>query len=206
VLTRRELLTRFIDSISHPVGDLVIVNNESNHQRWEAPESVSRIHHIDIPTNLGVAGSWNLGIKSMPYHPHWVIANFDVVLNRFLLEDFESMATETNLVLSSNSSPWCVFSIGAQVIDKVGLFDESLYPAYFEDNDMERRARALGFTVEQSPVSAHHDNSSTLLAGYGDRNATTYQNNNNYYQDKVNRGDLSPGAWSLSRRIQNRWD
>ena len=206
VLTRRELLTRFISSISHPVQDLVIINNESNLQRWDKPELVQRIHHIDIPTNLGVAASWNLGIKAQPYADYWLIANFDVVLNRWLLEDLETRSSREKLVLSSANPPWCVFTIGAELVDKVGLFDESLYPAYFEDNDMERRARALGFTVEQSPVSAHHDNSSTLLAGYGDRNATTYQNNNNYYQDKVNRGDLSPGAWSLSRRIQNRWD
>ena len=152
VLTRRELLTRFIASISHPVGDLVIINNESDHQRWDKPDLVERIHHIDIPTNLGVSGSWNLGIKAMPYHSYWVIANFDVVLNRFLLEDLDSRSSRDKLVLSSANPPWCVFTIGAELVDKVGLFDESLYPAYFEDNDMERRAKALGFTVEQSPL------------------------------------------------------
>ena len=206
MLTRHELLTRFIASISHPIGDLVIINNQSNLQSWVKPELVQRIHHIDIPTNLGVAGSWNLGIKAQPYADYWMIANFDVVLNRYLLEDLDARSSRDKLVLSSANPPWCVFTIGAELGDKVGLFDEGLYPAYIEDNDMERRARALGYIVEQSPVSAHHDNSSTLLAGYGDKNARTYQNNNNYYQDKVSRGDLGPGAWSLSRRIQNRWD
>lgn len=206
VLTRHELLTRFVASISHPVGDLVIINNQSGNQRWDKPEHVERIHHIDIPTNLGVAASWNLGIKAMPYADYWLIANFDVVLNRFLLEDLEARSARDKLVLSSANPPWCVFTIGADLIDRVGLFDESLYPAYFEDNDMERRAQALGFTIEQSNLSAHHDNSSTLAAGYGAKNATTYLDNSIYYHDKVARGDLSPGTWSLSRRIRNRWD
>lgn len=188
------------------MGDLVIINNQSNHQRWDRPDLVERLHHIDLPTNLGVAASWNLGIKALPYADYWLIANFDVVLNRFLLEDLELRSANDKLVLSSANPPWCVFTIGAHLLDKVGLFDEGLYPAYFEDNDMERRAKAHGFTVEQSPLSAHHDNSSTLLAGYGEKNARTYQSNSNYYQDKVSRSDISAGAWSISRRIQNRWD
>jgi GT2 family glycosyltransferase len=207
VLTRRELLTRFILSISHPVQDLVIINNESNLQRWEKPPLVSRIHHIDIPTNLGVAASWNLGFKAQPYHDYWMIANFDVILNRFLLEDLDSRSARDKLVLSSANPPWCVFTLGADLLDKVGLFDEGLYPAYFEDTDYMRRCEYHGIYINYLDVKTQHDNSSTIKSDstYRFRNNSTFQRNQTWYDRKQREGDQSQGGWDLALSRENDW-
>jgi GT2 family glycosyltransferase len=39
---------------------------------------------------------------------------------------------------------WACAWIGSEVVKDVGLFCEAFHPAYFEDNDYERRAVRLG--------------------------------------------------------------
>ena len=85
------------------------------------------------------------------------------------------------------------------------LFDERLHPAYFEDNDYERRCTFHGFAVRQSGIPVGHDNSSTLNAGYQSRNNETFFSNRQFYDAKVRGADMTTG-WSLSRRRELTWD
>lgn len=205
ILARPDILDRMIETIDYPIEHLVIVDNGHCVKEVTA-KNVHNIHIITMPSNLGVAGSWNLGIKSLPFAAYWLVANFDVTWPAGSLERFAKEATAHELVLSDASPPWAAFALGAAVVNAVGLFDEALHPAYFEDLDYERRCERVGPMIRKTDIPVHHENSSTLAAGYRERNNETYDLNMKYYQDKMSRNDYSEGAWNVRRRRLLTWD
>lgn len=209
VLTRPELLYRMVSSIDYEIAHLVIIDNGRCVEPWRLGDwahTVERVTLLPMPSNLGVAGSWNLGIKSTPFAEWWLIANFDVLWPAGSLEAWSKSHRRGSLCLSGGSPPWCAFSVGEEVVAKVGLFDEGLHPAYFEDNDYQRRVEHAGLPVVHSEIPVHHDNSSTLAAGYRSVNDRTFRDNHLYYSRKESMKDYSAGEWSLATRRRNSWD
>jgi GT2 family glycosyltransferase len=153
-----------------------------------------------------VATSWNLGIKATPFAPWWLVANFDITWPPGALERMCQAASRDTVTLSAGHPPWCAFALGDTVVERIGLFDEALHPAYMEDSDYERRCLAAAIPVVRTDITVTHDNSSTLLAGYQDKNAHTFGDNLTYYQAKKDAEDMSEGAWSLKRRRELSWD
>lgn len=159
-----------------------------------------------MPSNLGVASSWNLGIKSLPMSDYWLISNFDVEWGGDSLKMFAEQSSSEKLVLSNGSPEWCAFSIGWEVVNKVGLFDEAFHPAYFEDDDMKRRILNKNMEIVQSFIPIAHDNSSTIKNGFQQANNITFENNAKHWQNKKDNEDFSEGGWQLRRRRKNTWD
>jgi hypothetical protein len=207
VLIRHDLLDRMIKSINYPVRDLVIIDNgpqfnyEPTWNNW-----VHKIHHIKIPHNLGVASSWNLGIKVMPYSDYWLITGFDNEWGGESLKQFAEISEPNRLVLSNGAPSWTAFTVGWKVIDKVGLFDEALHPAYFEDNDYEWRCGFTDVEIVKSFIPVAHDNSSTIKAGYQGRNSQTFESNRDYFYQKQQLNSAVEGNWSIRRRRANGWE
>jgi len=208
VLTRYDLLDRMIKSINYPVKDLVVIDNGAKGFNWTPfwNQWIAKVHHIKLPSNLGVPGSWNLGIKTFPNAEYWLITNFDVEWGGESLKMFQDISRKDKLVLSNGAPPWCAFSLGWEVVDKVGLFDESFVPAYFEDNDYERRCEYHGIEVQQSFIPVAHDNSSTLKAGFQADNDLSFSANSEYMTHKIRTQDFSEGRWSIRRRRKYGWD
>lgn len=208
VLTRYDLLDRMIKSLNYPIKDLVVIDNGSKGFNWQPfwNQWVSKIHHIKLPSNLGVPGSWNLGIKLFPFSEYWLITNFDVEWGGDSLKMFQEISRKNKLVLSNGAPNWCAFSLGWEVVDKVGLFDESFVPAYFEDNDYERRVEKAGLEIEHSFIPLAHDNSSTLKAGFEHLNYHSFSANAEYMNEKIKNNDFSEGKWSIRRRRRYGWD
>lgn len=206
VLNRPDLLHRMLDSIDYPVADLLIIDNGDVFPAWEPVEHVERTHVIKMPTNLGVAASWNLIVKALPFAPYWLIVNSDAWFPPGSLQRFHEAARSDVLLLSGGAPPWCAFALGDDVVATVGLFDEALHPAYCEDDDYTRRVMHAGMDVANTRIPVDHDNSSTLKGGYGERNAHTYPANQAYFGDKVMRDDYGPGGWDLTRRRDLSWD
>lgn len=208
VLTRPELLYRMLASVDAKVDHLIVIDNGGCVDDFECNdnEQIQRVSVIHMPANLGVAGSWNLGIKAAPFASWWLVCNFDITWPAGSLGRFVSEARVGALVLSGGAPPWCAFAIGEEVVERVGLFDESLHPAYFEDDDMVRRCYEAGLPIVRSGIPVQHENSSTLAAGYQARNSVTFGANAAYYGGKVARDDFSEGRWSLSRRRDLSWD
>lgn len=208
ILTGTDLLARMIKSVDEVVEHLVIIDNGALVSDRVAITNpfIWRTSVIRMPANLGVSGSWNLGIKATPHAPWWLIVNYDTVWPAGSLAQFMRQDSADALVLSGGAPEWCAFSIGENVVRKVGLFDEALHPAYFEDNDYTRRCEAAGVPIIGSGIPIAHDNSSTLRAGYAARNSHTFEANAVYYADKVQRQDLTAGTWSLDRRREQSWD
>lgn len=206
VLARPELLYRMVNSIDHPVGHLVIIDNGDVVGIPPATlPGIDKVSVVRLPSNVGVAAAWNLGIKLTPHAPWWLICNFDITFPPGSLARFAELQTG-GLVLSAAAPPWACFAIHDEVLlHGVGLADESYYPAYWEDIDWERRIRAAGIPVTQTDIPVHHDNSSTIAA-IKNRNVETFMANQSYYNRKVNAGDYSEGGWSLQRRREQAWD
>lgn len=205
VLARPELLYRMVNSIDHHVGHLLIIDNGDVVGIPPAVlPNIDRVSVVRLPSNLGVAAAWNLGIKLTPHAPWWLVCNFDIVFPRGSLARFEEIQTG-GLVLSAATPPWACFALHDEVVHHVGLFDEALYPAYWEDIDYERRVRSAGMPVIQSDIPVHHDNSSTI-AVVPNRLDITFAANRDYCQAKAFRGDNSEGGWSLRRRRELAWD
>lgn len=208
VLNRPELLLRLVDSIDYDVEHLVVIDNGQCLAGLPYNAHVKNLHLLRMPTNLGVPTSWNLVIKSTPMVPFWMILNSDAWFARGDLESFARDARRDALTLSNGRPPWCAFTLGDEALRMVGLFDESFHPAYFEDNDYERRCKAAHVDVARSSVAPNHDNSSTLAADDKLRrlNDVTFAANRRYFDYKVQTGDFTEGRWSLTRRRDLSWD
>lgn len=211
VLNRYDLLDRMLESIDYPIRDLIIIDNGgayTDFHGYPATEGIDWVSILDMPNNLGVAASWNLGIKLMPQDPVWFFASNDVVFEPGSLEKL-AQASKNEITLSDQAPHWQTFAIGEKVVDTIGLFDEGFYPAYYEDNDYMARATDAGLKISKINIPSHHDNSSTIGSSekFKSRNARTFQNNRNYYMaKKTGQIKIQDQGWNLQRRRQNTWD
>jgi GT2 family glycosyltransferase len=210
VLTKYDLLYTMLDSIDERVDVLFVVDNggQISQQTITAlnREHIGRRYVMRMPTNLGVATSWNLGIKALPFAEWWMVANFDVVWPAGSIGLLAKSARRDAVVLSGGTPPWCAYTIGDDVVKRVGLFDEGLHPAYWEDLDYQRRCEAAGVRVIRSEIRVEHANSSTLGQGFHGVNARTFPENAARAHDRAAAGDMSSGEWSLEARRRLSWD
>jgi GT2 family glycosyltransferase len=210
VLNRYDLLQRMLDSIDHPVKHLLIIDNGSakveEDQQLNIPDSVDNTTYLPMPSNLGVAASWNLGIKLFPMDTHWTFASNDMWYEPGELANLaEAKADE--LTLMADFPYFHSFSIGQEVVQRLGLFDEAFYPAFFEDTDYLMRCEHHGIPVTYLDMKTGHDNSSTIKSStaYRFRNTTTFTNNQRWYDMKQRTGDYTEGGWNIITRRENDW-
>jgi GT2 family glycosyltransferase len=211
VLNRYDLLDRMVSSIDHPVQHLLIIDNGASDvledMGIDVPACVEHTTYLPMPANLGVAASWNLGIKSFPYADRWFFASNDVQFEPGALQGL-SEARSDEITLSGAFPYWQAFSLGYEAVSRVGLFDEGFFPAYFEDTDYLRRAEHAGVTVRRLEVPMIHDNSSTIRSDerLSRENSRTFTSNQAHYSEKVARDDFGAGSWSVQRRRLNGWE
>ena len=143
VLKRFDLFTELMNSVDTDVRPFVIENYKHN---------------------LGVAGAWNEGMRRAltSGYEYAIISNDDVRFQAGAIEEIYSILKETDAVLvSANQNGWYngddnhpegadFFCFGVNIpklINTCGSFDERIFPAYFEDNDMHRRIRLANQTA-----------------------------------------------------------
>jgi len=210
VLNRYDLLQRMLDSIDHPVKHLLIIDNGSTQveedQQLNIPESVENTTYLPMPSNLGVAASWNLGIKLFPMDNRWIFASNDMWFHPGQLAKLEQ-AQPDELTLVADFPYFHTFAVGEDVVQRIGLFDEAFFPAYFEDSDYIARCEYHGIPITHLDLKTGHDNSSTIKSSstMRFRNNTTFQNNQRWYDMKQRNGDHTQGGWSLNIRRENDW-
>lgn len=206
VLNKFDLADRLLASIDYPIKDLVIINNSGN-KLWSPtkPEIVERLWHIEVPYGIGLQAAQNLIIKSTPYASKWLLVNDDCQFLPGTLEKLNSDATVDSITFAKIYPVWSAFFIGEQVVDQVGLFDESFYPIYFCDNDYERRAKNLNIKFNNSDAEIAHSSGSTSR-DFPEANYKTFKNNEALLNQKIAEEDFSNHGWRLSIRRNNRWD
>ena len=208
-LTRHDLLVQMLASIDYPVGFLLIVNNHpsANFEGTHAiPNCVAEYRVLNMPANLGVAGSWNIGVKCSPFAPWWMIVSDDIEFQPGALEKFAAERSPDGLTISDEWPFYQLMGLSENVVAEVGLFDECLFPANFEDDDYQRRCEAAGVEVRQVGVAHTHVKQGTVHAPeWTACNARTYEANERYHAWKVEREDMTAGEWSLRIRRANDW-
>ena len=206
VLNRFDLLCRMIESIDVE-ATVYVINNSGVRQDFEHANPLVEMHWLNMPSNLGVASSWNLGIKMLPFESRWFISSADCWFRPGDLTLLETAKTDA-LTLCDKFPYYQTFAVGEDIVKTVGLFDEGLHPIYFEDNDYERRIAKAGLRVDRLPLQLGHDNSSTINSDVklSMRNEVTFRNNKKYFDMKVETYDYSEGRWQLQIRRVNSWD
>jgi GT2 family glycosyltransferase len=202
-------LQTMVDSIDYPVARLLIIDNGGHADpaiTYET-EYVERVSVVSLPSNLGVSGSWNLGVKLLPHDRVWHFTSDDVVFHPGGLANL-AKAKPGELTLSRDWPYWHTFALGEDIVRRVGLFDERLYPAYFEDNDYLARCAIAGVdtAITFQDIHARHNNSTTLNSDetFKIKNAVTFQANSKLYQRKLRQADTTWG-WDLDRRRAGEW-
>jgi len=212
VLNRYDLLQSMVSSIDCDVEHLLIIDNGASleadrDEPLQIPDTIDEVTYLPMPANLGVAASWNLGIKMFPYADRWYFASNDVVFHPNALQGLSQPDTGV-IVLSDMFPHWQAFSLGYDAVRRVGLFDERFYPAYFEDTDYKRRAEHADVPIVRAQVPMDHQNSSTLKSNelFQSCNSRTFTVNMAYNGDKVSREDYGSGVWDVQVRRENGWE
>lgn len=206
-LNRFDLLKRCIDSIDFPVAKLLIINNSGDHEYIPPNINVKDLYVWRMPTNLGVATSWNLAIKSTPHASGWVLTNNDAWFAPGALQNFWSTCDPNEIQLSGTPG-WANVWVGRGVVEKVGLFSECYTNAYMEDVDYAKRADAAGVTVCVSDAVVHHDNSSTINSDPNLKvlNGKSHTANARLHDQRWADGVPGEGNWDLLRRCEYGFD
>jgi GT2 family glycosyltransferase len=206
-LARFDMAQRLIDSIDYPVEHLVIVDNSGKKEfKPRANENIKNVWLIQVPHGLGANGAWNLIIKSTPHAKYWVIPNDDSYFAEGALQKIAENVDTTKFNFVNVNPKWsCVIPTEGSVM-KAGLWDEAFHPIYFDDDDYEWRMEKLGVEFNHIDAEVLHDNSSTLKAGYNERNSVTFSRNQSLLTNKKVAEDTGVRGWTLRIRRDNRWD
>ena len=213
VLTRYDLLQRMLDSIDIQVKHLLIVDNGASDQPDDLPintlqlsDLISEVTYLPMPANLGVAGSWNLGIQSFPFDDRWFICSDDVVFGPGAMQAWYENSGPDRISVSAEDPHWQFFALGEQVVQTVGLFDANFFPANFEDDDYGWRCEQHGFSINYFDAPHQHVKQGTVFdPRFEGENWRTYPRNEARHKAKRAANDLTAGDWSLQIRRDNHW-
>jgi GT2 family glycosyltransferase len=203
ILNRYDLLESMLESINYPVDNILIIDNGG-----EFKTQKENVKVLSMPANLGLSAAWNLGIKCYPDSKYWLFASADTTWGETALQEIDTLSGPSKLILTNDA--YGCFSVGENVIEQVGLFDEYFYPIYFEDNDFHERVARFcpentitSTSIQTAPESGSQTiNSDDKLKN---RNHETFLNNQEYYEYKRNGNFENPKPWSLSRRREQEW-
>ena len=197
VVSRFDLLERMFDSIDHPVGRLVIVDNSCSGYQRDGAEIIRPI------TGLGYPGGINAGILQTPDAPWWMWASADLVFGPGDLEriaGFMERAEGPRHVTGSHRGLRNVYgAMNVATVDAIGLFDDwAFYPIYFDDDDYEYRCRLGGVEWVTYDGTMTHAGSATINSdGWLARaNSRTFRMNRDRY---IAKWGGAPGSECFSR-------
>ena len=154
---------------------LILINNASTDGIKDYFDNLIKTKNalaFHFKENLGVACSWNFGIKEAIEKfnsKYFLVLNNDIILHpkaidvlvKTLVNPSVDLVTATDIsgkVVSSGdittyklpkkeklveAPEFSCFMVKKQTIQKVGFFDEDFFPAYFEDNDYHYRMKLV---------------------------------------------------------------
>ncbi len=113
---------------------------------------------LRFSTNLGCSTGVNNPLFTHPTAPHWLIANYDVaypsgvldVMGKELektIERYPDLAVLTYGYIYGRGkleNPWSNFVMTSCAVASAGVWDENIFPAYYEDDDFRDRIRYIG--------------------------------------------------------------
>lgn len=137
-------LAGFVDGCRLPHDQILLVDNAAR----PITEAVYWDGRLVRPgKNLGVAGSWNLGVRAVIAEQlDWLILASTSF--RFGepggLDFIEGLARCAGEVGAQSTFGWHLIAIARRTFEIVGEFDEAFWPAYYEDTDYLYRMALAG--------------------------------------------------------------
>jgi GT2 family glycosyltransferase len=123
--------------------DIHIVDNGKQNLKFFS-DLAPKTHIYEQQYNLGVAASWNmLCNKIFETHSHALILNDDVYLG-YDTQRVNDIISKYPYSLVQSHISWSVILISKHMYDYIGAFDETFYPAYYEDSDYLYRMKLKG--------------------------------------------------------------
>jgi hypothetical protein len=143
-----ELSIGCLDTI-HPALDLLVVDNCADPLPWYRPGATV----VRPGRNLGVARSWNLAIRAAVGAGHDAVAFVSAAV-RFGPAGGRDLAglDPGKWGVTPEPAGWHTAVLTTALFDRIGLFDENWFPAYYEDADMIRRAALAGIHFGAGPT------------------------------------------------------
>ncbi len=193
---RPDLLKRCIESVDHPVGTLIVVNNGSNKELSALVgemrnDRIARRVVAEPNRNLGVAGAWNL-IQEQVFHINGLdsvlICGNDIQWMPGDLEIFARTVEEfpqADFVFGNHS--YSNFLVKRSGFKRIGYFDENIEMAYLEDSDhWQRIIRTPAKAIHAAGLRALHEGSATIKsdAAYQAVVGAQHEKNWSYYSRK----------------------
>jgi len=140
-LNRADLL---IPSLSKYTADFKDIDIHIVDNGKQSLTAADKIHIYEQQQNLGVAASWNLLCnKIFETHSHALILNDDVYLG-YDTQRVNDVISKYPYSLVQSHVSWSVILISKYMYDYIGAFDETFYPAYYEDSDYLYRMKLKG--------------------------------------------------------------
>jgi len=178
---------------------LIVDNGNQGIDQWVKENSYPsgpRVK-VHIPSeNLGVSKSWNY-ICQNAKHPNFLLLNDDICIGASQ-KTLEYMVTEClnfNTFLKGTLN-WSAIMFDLGLYNIVGPFDETFFPAYFEDNDFSYRMKLRGIAETESinlkPIRS-------INSGSIQKNPelnTGFQKNRTYY---INKWGGVPGSETFTK-------
>ena len=117
-----------------------------------------------FPNQIGCAGGWNQIVYEVPDAEYWLILNNDVHFEKgnlgraaAFVEEVMTNGERTHLIHIAPNYPWSAFALTRQGVADIGLFDENIFPAFYEDTDFASRGAAS--VVSKEAFAVHGDQS-----------------------------------------------
>jgi GT2 family glycosyltransferase len=182
-INRADLLNEALAKYFEDFKEIEIVICDNGNQEIITREKNFVIYRPE--KNLGVSGSWNMimDYAEKVNATHVLMLNDDIYLGKSEQEvnhivnlwKPEFLCTELN---------WCAYILSLDAFKKTGGFDETFFPAYFEDNDYFRRMLLANvqmvFNGMLNPIV--YRNSMTIAKDQSLNN--NFENNKRYYISK----------------------
>jgi len=154
-LLRHDLLKRLILSIDYYVDNCVVLfQGGHNNFDFDSVKNnfIKKNTFLSVDFNVGCSRGWNYMIQNFP-SSYWLICGDDTYFEKgtlniicdFMNNDnnkdvvwacFHEKDVNNNVKITSNFSS---FIFTNKIHNNVGLFDENIYPAYYEDFDLWQR-------------------------------------------------------------------
>ena len=149
-ISPKDNLKGFIESLGVIGVPLLLIDNspDSDTRTMEIPPEIEVQY---CPQNLGVAGSWNLGLER---DARWtLILSASVRFTKGLMPFIEEATKWTNeYMLFVRGLGFHCFVVGRETVNRIGKFDPNIYPYMFEDRDyMMRFQRHPDLKIGQIP-------------------------------------------------------
>jgi GT2 family glycosyltransferase len=172
----RLLFLRLMYSIDVPVKHIIIVASPGTF-------TSAQYRHLDFMNfntcvitsarHVGVSEAWNI-IVALSYRQPWILiiacdtyllrGSLNTLIHHMKNETREGKAkahyiTYANINQENNYALWNCFAFEMRLFLELGLFDENIFPAYYEDTDYNLRMGASGIEsdVLKNVIGVHGD-------------------------------------------------